>query len=160
MEKVLVVFVNYNGMKDTVEAIQSVENSNYQADIIVVDNASLLNEAELLKEQFPKIQIIRSLENLGFSGGNNLGIKYGLENGYDYIILLNNDTVIDSEMIGTLVKNADSNTVAVPAMYYYSNPKRIWFGGGVLHLHKGYPKHLHEGEEVELPPVVDCTFAT
>ena len=94
MEKVLVVFVNYNGMKDTVEAIQSVENSNYQADIIVVDNASLLNEAELLKEQFPKIQIIRSLENLGFSGGNNLGIKYGLENGYDYIILLNNDTSI------------------------------------------------------------------
>jgi len=71
---------------------------------------------------FPKVKLIISKENLGFSGGNNLGIKYALKQNPDYILLLNNDTAVDKNFLTELTKVAEKNSnagVLMPKIYYY-----------------------------------------
>jgi len=76
LPEISIITVNYNGLKDTSELIESLHNHiSLSYEIIVVDNASKVNEAALLQEKHPHIITIRSEENLGFSGGNNLGIR-------------------------------------------------------------------------------------
>ena len=93
IKKVSIITINYNGLKDTVEMIESLAiHETYPHEIIVVDNASTDPlEHKLLQSKFPDIQVIRSEKNLGFAGGNNLGISYAT--GY-YLLLLNNDTTV------------------------------------------------------------------
>jgi len=81
LPEISIITVNYNGMRDTGELIESLQkNSSLSYEIIVVDNASRANEAVLLQEKYPHIISIRSEENLGFSGGNNLGIYHAKGN--------------------------------------------------------------------------------
>ena len=84
-----IVTVNYNGYKDTCELIDSIP-FNEEMEVIVVDNGSQEDEASLLQERYPNIKVIRSDKNLGFAGGNNLGIKAAKG---DYLYLINNDTI-------------------------------------------------------------------
>ena len=71
-----ILTVNYNGLDDTCSLINSIPCSNpYRTEVIVVDNASRNNEAAILAQRYPWIKVIRSQQNLGFAGGNNLGIK-------------------------------------------------------------------------------------
>lgn len=87
-----IITVNYNGKKDTEELIYSIQKHllcSYE--LIVIDNGSEQNEAAILQELFPTIQTIRSNQNLGFAGGNNLGIKQAAGN---YLLFLNNDVII------------------------------------------------------------------
>ncbi len=86
-----VITVNYNGYHDTCEFIDSWVNTvtSVPYEIIVVDNGSTANEGLLLQQKYPSVHVIRSEQNLGFAGGNNLGIKSAKGN---YLFLLNNDT--------------------------------------------------------------------
>ncbi|MBI1182698.1 glycosyltransferase [bacterium] len=87
-----IIAVNYNGTADTLEMLQSIKAAHFEAiEVIVVDNASKENPAEAIHASFPEVQVIRSDENLGFAGGNNLGIAVAKG---QYIMLLNNDTVV------------------------------------------------------------------
>ena len=90
---VSVILLNWNGIRDTLDCLTSLNNVSYpNIKIIVVDNASKdSKEASIIKNSFPQIELIRSLKNLGFSGGNNLGIKSALNQKSDYILLLNNE---------------------------------------------------------------------
>lgn len=139
--KIATILINYNGYEDTADAINSIEKSSVKTDIIVVDNASDQNEGDKLKEAFSDIYVIQSKENVGFSGGNNLGIKYALNKNYEYIMLLNNDTVISNKMIENLLKYASDHTVVSPLMYYYTNKKKIWFAGGDINRFTGNTEH-------------------
>ena len=87
--KLSIITVNYNGLNDTCALIDSIP-FNEDMEVIVVDNGSRVDEASMLQTRFPYIKAIRSDENLGFAGGNNLGIK--VANG-KYLYLINNDTV-------------------------------------------------------------------
>ena len=128
--RIAVILVNYNGLEDTRECIDSIIHNNIRdVSIVVVDNASIRNETEILKKEYKDIKTIRSEINGGFSFGNNLGIKWAIDNKYNYILLLNNDTVIDRDMIRILAKESSESVVTVPTMLYYSDPYRIWFGG-------------------------------
>ena len=69
-----IITVNYNGIKDTCALIDSIP-FNDQMEVIVVDNASKVDEASIIAQRYPQVEIIRSNNNLGFAGGNNLGIK-------------------------------------------------------------------------------------
>lgn len=165
MEKnsVAIILVNYNGISDTIECINSIlkiKNRNYK--IIVVDNNSKDYEADKLEKNFPDIIVIKSNKNLGFSGGNNLGIKYAMENKYEYILLLNNDTIIDSEMIDYLLKYADNNTITVPKMYYYTDKKTIWYAGGNISKLTGRVKHNRKNkiDHNSKENIKKCSFAT
>lgn len=84
-----IITVNYNGLKDTCALIDSI-TFNEDMEVIVVDNDSTENEAGILQERYPNIKVIRSDKNLGFAGGNNLGIKAAKGK---FLYLINNDTV-------------------------------------------------------------------
>lgn len=103
MNKVLVsiVSVNYNGYDVTCEMIESLlRYVTTPFEIIVVDNASVRNEARMLQEKYPEVRAFRSEVNLGFAGGNNIGIR---EAKGEYILLLNNDTTVDGDFLNPLI---------------------------------------------------------
>lgn len=126
-----VITVNYNGFHDTCEFIDSwvvtVTSVNYE--IIVIDNGSAINEALSLQEKYPFIRTLRSEKNLGFAGGNNLGLSIAQGK---YLFLLNNDIIIISDTIHLLVHRlASSNKIAgiSPLIRDYTEPHAIQFAG-------------------------------
>ena len=86
-----IITINYNGLKDTCELIETLPFEDKSIEVIVVDNASTQDEATIIEERYPQVKIIRSKKNLGFAGGNNLGIKAAKGK---YLFFLNNDTLL------------------------------------------------------------------
>ncbi|WP_321519213.1 glycosyltransferase family 2 protein [uncultured Bacteroides sp.] len=125
-----IITVNYNGLKDTSELIKSLQTHiSLSYEIIVVDNASKVNEAALLQEKYPHIITIRSEENLGFSGGNNLGIHQAKGK---YIFLLNNDTFIEEDTFHYLIERLKSSSeigAVSPKIKFAFPPRNIQFAG-------------------------------
>ncbi len=146
MKKIATILLNYNGYADTMAAIESIRSSSVPVDIVLVDNASPNGDGVRFQRELSDVKLILSDENLGFSGGNNLGIAYALENGYEFIVLLNNDTVIAPDMFTELVKYADDNTVTAPLMYRFYDREKIWYGGGHFQPLKGTATLEHENE--------------
>lgn len=103
--KLSIITINYNGLKDTCELIESIPFSN-EMEVIVVDNASILDEASIISEKYPHVKVIRSPHNLGFAGGNNIGIK---EAKGKYILLINNDTYFKEFNIESLIQRLESS---------------------------------------------------
>ncbi|MDL2291847.1 glycosyltransferase family 2 protein [Bacteroides sp. OttesenSCG-928-F21] len=133
MERPTVSFisVNYNGYDDTCQLIESIlENiRSVSYEIIVVDNASKADESELLKEKFPQVISLRSPQNLGFSGGNNLGIQYSKG---DYLFFINNDTFVEDDHLDALVTFLRENETAggvSPKIKFAFPPRNIQFAG-------------------------------
>lgn len=159
--KVAVILVDYNGLKDTIECIESIEKSTVQSQIILVDNASVENDARTISQQFPEVKTIRSELNGGFSAGNNLGIRWALEQEYEYIALLNNDTVVAPNMLELLCQYASETSVSAPKMLYYSKPETIWYGGGKINRKTGNAEHYYMNQEDPGDKTVrKCDFAT
>lgn len=88
---VSIITINYNGLKDTCELIDSLPLEDKSIEVIVVDNASKEDEASIISSRYPQVKVIRSEQNLGFAGGNNLGIKAALGR---YLFFINNDTIL------------------------------------------------------------------
>jgi len=157
--KVAIIVVNWNGWVDTIECIESIQKityTNYQ--IILVDNFStddsvkrintwsngkikcLLVEEDIgtdLKDEH-KIVFITIQKNLGFSGGYNVGIRYALRRKFDYILLLNNDTLVEKNFLEPIIAVSDRDTtigISGGKIYYYSDRNRIWSAGG---FYKGF----------------------
>ena len=86
-----VITINYNGLKDTCELIESLPADDKSLEVIVVDNASTVDEASVIEQRFPQVTVIRSDRNLGFAGGNNLGIRAAHGK---YLFFINNDTLL------------------------------------------------------------------
>lgn len=132
-----IILVNYNSSEDTIECIQSIRKSNHRnTKIYVIDNGSSTAEVNKLKT-IDVHQCILSKENHGFSGGNNIGIRLALADNCDYVMLLNNDTVIDKYMIQNLLNEAKENVVTVPKMFYYDHKNIICYAGGEIDMRKG-----------------------
>ena len=143
--KVFIVVLNWNGYRDTLECINSlkaVTYSNYR--IVLVDNDSTDGSEALLRERFPDIDIIQTGHNLGFTGGNNIGMRYALDNRTDYIILLNNDTTVHKEFVTELVSIAEADKTAgmlCPKIYFHDRPDIIWYAGASFHPWLGWGRH-------------------
>lgn len=99
-----IITVNYNGIKNTCELIDSITFSD-DMEVIVVDNASKQDEASIIKKLYPQVKVIRSENNLGFAGGNNLGMK---EAQGKYLFLINNDTIFKDFNIHALIDRLKS----------------------------------------------------
>jgi len=131
--KVSIVLVNWNNAYDTISCIKSLKKINYpNYEIIVVDNSSTDDSTKELAN-VNNINLILNDSNLGFAGGNNVGIKYILKGDSDFVLLLNNDTVVEKSFLTVLVKRAiaDKNIgVLGGKIYYYSDPAKIWSAGG------------------------------
>jgi hypothetical protein len=141
--KVCIIILNWNGFNDTVECLESLKKITYpNYDVIVVDNASSGDDVRLLQGKFGDyINIIKNEKNYGFAKGNNIGIKYALEKGVAYVLLLNNDTVVAPDFLDELVQVAEANVglgILCPMIYWYDQPDSVWFGGGFkVRLYRG-----------------------
>jgi GT2 family glycosyltransferase len=137
--KVSIVILNWNGLEDTIECLESLQKITYpNYEVVVVDNGSKGNDAQVLRERFGDyIHVIENDRNYGFAEGNNIGMRHALANfNPDYILLLNNDTVVDAEFLTELVKAAEGDSsigIAGPKIYSYGEPDKISFVGTKMH---------------------------
>jgi GT2 family glycosyltransferase len=131
--KISIVVLNWNGKDDTMECLESVRQMDYpNFNVIVVDNGSSDDSVKAIQERYPEVIVLETEKNLGFAGGNNVGISYALRNGAEYILLLNNDTVVDSQLLKNLIQAesiVQQEGIFSPKIYYYSNPQKIWYAG-------------------------------
>lgn len=162
--KVSIVILNWNGLTDTAECLESLKKVTYPSyDVIVVDNASQGEDVKLLREKFGDyIHIIRNDSNYGFAKGNNIGIRYALQNGAAYVLLLNNDTTVDPRFLTEMVSVAEADReigMVCPKIYFYDRPDLVNFDGGVkVSLWWGALKWgPRQGDEC---PVIKTEFAT
>lgn len=127
---VSIITVNYNHSETTMELIESLSNISYpNIEIIVVDNASPNDNPKLIKERYPRINLVESVLNYGFAGGNNLGIMRARG---EYILMLNNDTVVEPDFLEPLVKKFQEHPelgAVSPKIRYYDNKNIIQFAG-------------------------------
>lgn len=166
--KASVVLVNYNGYKDTVDCLKSLSRVDYDNfDVIVVDNASTelptKDEMAYIKSQalFLPVQ-----HNLGFSGGNNIGIEQAIKNGAAYVLLLNNDTTVEPDFLKNMVeaaKNGRDVGIVTGKIRFFSRPDYIWFGGGYFDNRDGKIGHerynIKDNEQFN-SPVRNISFAS
>ena len=145
MPLVYIILINYNGYKDTIECIKSLREIHYKNyKIIIVDNASTNNSISYLNQSLEDCIIIESKDNLGFAGGNNLGIEYALNNEADYIMLLNNDTVVEAHFLENMLnKFTEGNKVGIVGckIMYFPKNNIIWYGGGYIDWFKFIGEH-------------------
>ena len=134
MPRVFIIILNWNGWRDTLECLQSVQKINYpNFHILVVDNGSTDESLVEIRRAFPDVALLETGKNLGYAGGNNAGITQALALQAEFVLLLNNDTIVDPNILTAFVEA----TYAIPAAgifgaksYYYSKPDTIWSLGG------------------------------
>lgn len=130
---VAIILVNWNGSAYTKACLESLEKVKEPAfQVVLVDNASQEPEGEQLKALFPQLHLIANSENLGFTGGNNVGIRYALTQGFDQVLLLNNDTLVDPPFLKALQACLQKSGygVAQPLICFAQDPKKLWSAGG------------------------------
>lgn len=134
--KVGVILVNWNGKADTLACVSSLLNSTYPIEqIVVVDNGSTDGSVACFQTAFrsnPAIKLLALGSNTGFTGGNNAGLRYLAEQGCEAFWLLNNDTEVEPDTCGRLVKaltETGSGAVTAKILYHATSPARIWYAG-------------------------------
>lgn len=189
MIKISIVILNWNRPKDTLECLKSIGNiriKNYKLQVIVVDNNSTDNSVSRIKKGLVSLknknaimsEIIENKENLGFAEGNNVGIRHALNHGADFILLLNNDTIVDTNLISTLLATAKKfpkSGIISPKIYfakgyeYYKTKykdselgKVIWYAGGDFDWENVYGTNhgVDEVDKGQFEKVKETDFAT
>lgn len=166
--KVTIIILNWNGKEDTIECLESLKNINYpNYDILLVDNGSTDGSVEYFSKQYPTIEIIENRDNLGFAEGNNTAIRRVMERGTDYVLLLNNDTIVDPSFITELVNVAESNPKAGilgPKVFHYNSNKIQSCGGnidffrGVVSDRSKYRKHPKSNDIINTQFLSGCAM--
>ena len=126
--EVSIITINYNGLEDTCALIESIP-FNENMEVIVVDNTSKNQEAETIKKRYPQVKVIKSDKNLGFAGGNNLGIQASQGK---YLFLINNDTIFKDYNIQPLIDRLESSPqigIVCPKIRFAWGSKPIQFTG-------------------------------
>ncbi|MCH7730110.1 glycosyltransferase family 2 protein [Patescibacteria group bacterium] len=185
--KISVIILNWDGKEDTKECLESVEKSritDYKLQSIVVDNGSTDGSQKAVKNFYKKArkditwELIENRENLGFAEGNNVGMRYALKSGADFIMLLNNDTIIDKNLFVDLInaaKNYPKAGIISPKIYFAKgfeyHKKRykknelgrvIWYAGGDVDWNNIYGSNhgVDEVDKGQFDKVADTDFAT
>lgn len=135
---IYVVLVNYKGKEHTIECIDSLNKILYKNfKIIVVDNDSNDGCIEFIKKKYKNLICISSKTNLGFAGANNLAIRYAIKNSADFVLLLNNDTIVEKNFLNELLKpfteqQFDNVGISIAKIKYYFDRELIWYAGGYI----------------------------
>jgi GT2 family glycosyltransferase len=137
--KVSIIILNWNGVGDTIECVESLKRITYpNYEVVIVDNGSEGNDVQVLHDRFGSyVHIIKNDMNYGFAEGNNIGIRYALKRDVEYVLLLNNDTIVAPDFLSQLIKVAESDLrigLVGPKVYFYHEPNRIWFAGAKISL--------------------------
>jgi GT2 family glycosyltransferase len=134
--RVAIVVLNWNGWRDTLECLASLEKLNYpNYEVVVVDNGSTDGSQTMIRDAYPGITVLEMGDNLGFAVANNYAIRYAINEGADFLWLLNNDTVVDTEALNALITEAVSDRrvgmVGSKIKWYYQ-PDTIGNAGGAI----------------------------
>lgn len=133
--RIATIILNWNSAPDTLECLDSVikaEMGAHDHEIVVVDNASTDGSADEIASRFPQVNLVRNPANQGFAGGVNRGFEWALEREADFVILLNNDAVIEPDAFSRMVEFAitEDNVGAVtPLIRYYDDEREVWHAG-------------------------------
>jgi len=164
---VFVVLLNWNGWRDTLECVESCRRLAYpDFRIIIVDNGSTDGSEAILRERCPDTEFIQTGANLGFAGGNNMGIRRALEQGADHVWLLNNDTVVAPDALASLVRVAEGDDRAGMVgskIVYYDRPELLWYAGAVLdpaRPHRPAHRGLREHDRGQYDTVEETGYVT
>jgi GT2 family glycosyltransferase len=166
VKEIAIVLVDWNGIEVTKNCLLSlyklVSSPTYKVEIILVDNASTAPVKDILENEFPNIHYFRNETNVGFTGGNNTGIKYAIERKSDYVLLLNNDTTVEPDFLDHLFEfmEAHPNVGAVqPRIFFEHQKDLLWNGGngfldifGHTHVHGYKKKSSSRYEKVKKQP--------
>jgi GT2 family glycosyltransferase len=158
LPEVAVIVLNWNGKDDTLVCLKSIRaQENIVVHLMVVDNASDDDSVSAIEKYFPEAEVIETGANLGYAGGNNVGLKRALERGFEYIFVLNNDTLLDPDCLSTLVTDLNTHPEAAavgPKTFFMDSPTTICFAGGVLSP-EGAPAHVGMGQ-LDGPQFLSC----
>lgn len=161
MKTVAIIILNWKQPQltvDTIESVLKIKNNNFKYQIILVDNGSPDQSLEIFKAKYQKnksVKILETKSNLGYAGGNNFGIKYALKNKFDYLMLLNNDVLVDPNFLQNLINQTTNYDLVGPKIYFapgyeyhhdrYSKKERgkvIWSVGGKVDWNNIYGSNL------------------
>ncbi|MGD9703389.1 MAG: glycosyltransferase family 2 protein [Acidimicrobiia bacterium] len=160
--RVVVVVLNWNGADDTIACVRSLNAAEYcELDVVVVDNGS--SDDSLLRIARAQLNcvVLPTGENLGCSGGYNVGIRYALARSAAVIGVLNNDTIVDPQFLGPLVdelQRVHSFLAVSPIIYYHDEPTRVWFSGTSHSNTLGRPVHTLPSEGVAPSYLSGCAI--
>jgi GT2 family glycosyltransferase len=166
-EPVCVIITVWNQVHNTVECLETVTAQDYEPiSIVVVNNGSTDDTVEQVSTRFPQVKLINLSENLGPTGGYNQGFRYALEQGFELIFLLNNDTLLAPNCVSELVLEAQSAPdigLVMPKIYYAGEPNRIWNAGGWdnpwnLEVARPATDQIDEGQWNEPMDIDDAPF--
>lgn len=136
MKTIFAVVLNFNGIGVVEKCLHSLfASEGVRLQVVVVDNASKDASMQRVNTLFPKAHGIFNTSNRGFSGGVNVGIRYALEHGADFVFLLNNDAFVDRDTLSVLLRYAEQRPMAVFSPLIFSSDKKdaVWFCGGTIH---------------------------
>jgi hypothetical protein len=139
---VTILILNYNNIQDTVETLSSTYLLEYKNfNILLVDNGSDKEVVDKIRTRFPKLDILENGQNLGYAGGNNVGLRCIIERGADYIYLLNNDVLVPPDSLNHLIPVMEQQkdcAACQPLVMYFQYPGKVWSAGSELFF--GYPR--------------------
>lgn len=173
-EKVYIVVLNWNGWRDTIPCLKSLEYiQGISMHVILVDNGSKDESVQQLKAFVQqsslreRLTFIENDQNLGFAGGMNTGMERALKMGAQWVLLLNNDTTVDATFARLMVDAAKADGrigMVNPKIYLGDDPERLWSIGGKLNWMKTKGTHLGIGEidhgQYDKPDVQDSAYTT
>jgi len=146
---VIAVVLNWNNLPDTLECVDSLQRSDYSnLAVRVVDNGSREDPSAVLHERYPNVGVLRNPRNLGYGGGNNVGLKCAIDESAAYILLLNNDVVVAPDCVRRLVAAAEADSrigMATPKVFYYDRPTDVYWEGGTVDWKSGDLPHDSRG---------------
>jgi GT2 family glycosyltransferase len=163
-----VVLVNWNGKADTLECLASLRQDTYpNKRLIVVDNGSQDDSVAAIQAEFPDTVIVELGANLGFTGGNNAGIRDALDADMEFILLLNNDTIVEPDALDALVEAAHKHPevgIFTPVIHYYDDRSHVWLAGTKMDITRGIAAHDNsrvpgrDEAPVEIPWASGCAM--
>lgn len=132
---VYVMTLSWNRRSETLACLRSMTELKYSNKrLLLVDNGSSDGTPQAVRKQYPHVELVVNEDNLGFAAGCNLGLRYALEQGADHVLLLNNDTEVESVALNRLLALSGPDVgIVAPKIYYADEPNRIWSAGAEQH---------------------------
>lgn len=161
--RITAIVLNWCNEPETAACLDSLAASRYDAlTVLLVDNGSADGSGERLHARFPNLPYLQTGANLGYAGGNNRGMEWAIERGADYLLVLNNDTLVDADCISRLVATAEASGAAVvaPQIRYFDAPDRVWYGGGTFSRARALGLHRVSGATAAGDKAATVSFVT